>query len=200
MLTQEKINTNFVQYVKRLEKYDCYSESLMNDLGEDIKNCSFSMNEDSGSAYQGSMVDVVLNVLCKIAYNINEKAFENEPNLKVNMNMLMRVLLLQHIAKAQMFVPQRESWKLKKGFLYDFNDNLKAVLKLGERTIFLCQKYGIKLNEEEYEALRYIDKTDDKTDYLASPLCILVKTANVLTAIECRKRYQSKNKKEIFEE
>ena len=200
MLTQEKINSNFVQYVKRLEKYDCYSESLMNDLGEDIKNCSFSMNDDSGSAYQGSMVDVVLNVLCKIAYNINEKAFENEPNLKVNMNMLMRVLLLQHIAKAQMFVPQRESWKLKKGILYDFNDNLKAILKLGERTIFLCQKYGIKLNEEEYEALRYIDKTDDKTDYMASPLCVIVKMANVLTAIECKKRYQLKNKKETLED
>jgi hypothetical protein len=200
MLTQEKINSNFVQYVKRLEKYDCYSESLMNDLGEDIKNCSFSMNDDSGSAYQGSMVDVVLNVLCKIAYNINEKAFENEPNLKVNMNMLMRVLLLQHIAKAQMFVPQRESWKLKKGILYDFNDNLKAILKLGERTIFLCQKYGIKLNEEEYEALRYIDKTDDKADYMASPLCIIVKMANALTAIECKKRYQIKNKKETLED
>lgn len=200
MLTQEKINSNFVQYVKRLEKYNCYSESLMNDLGEDIKNCSFSMNDDSGSAYQGSMIDVVLNVLCKIAYNINEKAFENEPNLKVNTAMLMRVLLLQHIAKAQMFVPQRESWKLKKGFLFDFNDDLKTTLKLGERTIFLCQKYDIKLNEEEYEALRYIDKADDKSDYMVSPLCAIVKTANIMTAIECRKRYHSKNKKETIEE
>lgn len=200
MLTQEKINSNFVQYVKRLEKYNCYSESLMNDLGEDIKNCSFSMNDDSGSAYQGSMIDVVLNVLCKIAYNINEKAFENEPNLKVNTAMLMRVLLLQHIAKAQMFVPQRESWKLKKGILFDFNDDLKTILKLGERTIFLCQKYDIKLNEEEYEALRYIDKADDKSDYMVSPLCAIVKTANIMTAIECRKRYHSKNKKETIEE
>lgn len=200
MLTQEKINSNFVQYVKRLEKYNCYSESLMNDLGENIKNCSFSMNDDSGSAYQGSMIDVVLNILCKIAYNINEKAFENEPNLKVNTAMLMRVLLLQHIAKAQMFVPQRESWKLKKGFLFDFNDDLKTTLKLGERTIFLCQKYDIKLNEEEYEALRYIDKADDKSDYMVSPLCAIVKTANIMTAIECRKRYHSKNKKETIEE
>ena len=112
----------------------------------------------------------------------------------------MRVLLLQHISKAQMFVPQRESWKLKKGILYDFNDDLNAILKLGERTLYLCQKYNIKLSEEEFEAIKCIDKTEDKSDYMLSPLCAIVKYANVMTAIECRTKQKSKNKKETIEE
>lgn len=199
MLTQEKINTNFVTYTKLLEKYGCYSQRLMDELGDNIKNCSFAMNEDSGSAYQGAMIDVVINVLCKIAHNINEKGFADNPYLKVNNFNLMRVLLLQHIAKAQMFVPQREQWKLKKGSLFDFNDNLEAVLKLGARTIFLCQKYGIELSEAEYEAIGCIDKTEDKYDYLLSPLCAIVKYANIMTAIECKKRYKDKHKPETYE-
>lgn len=199
MLTQEKINSNFVMYCKLLEKYNCFSQKMIDDLGDDIKNCSFAMNEDSGSAYQGSMIDITINILCKIAHNINEKGFSDNPYLKVNNFNLMRVLLLQHLAKAQMFIPQRESWKLKKGFLYDFNDGLEAVLKLGERTIFLCQKYGIELSEAEYEAIRCIDKTEEKYDYSLSPLCAVVKYANILTVIESKKRYKEKNKTETYE-
>lgn len=198
MLTQEKIKTNYVMFTKLLEKYGCYSAEMMDDIGENIMNCSFAMNEDSGSAYQGSMIDVVVNTLCKIARNLNENGVTE--NLKVNNYILMRVLLLQHLAKAQMFVPQRESWKLKKGMLYDFNDNLGAVLKLGERTLYLCQKYDIKLSEEEFEAIKCIDKTEDKTDYMLSPLCAIVKYANVMTAIECRNKQKSKNKKETLED
>ena len=197
MLTQEKIKTNYVIFTKLLEKYQCYSSEMMDDLGESIMNCSFAMNDDSGSAYQGSMIDVVVNILCRIARKMNEGL---EEDLKVNNFVLMRVLLLQHISKAQMFVPQRESWKLKKGILYDFNDDLNAILKLGERTLYLCQKYNIKLSEEEFEAIKCIDKTEDKSDYILSPLCAIVKYANVMTAIECRTKQKSKNKKETIEE
>ena len=209
MITEEKLNANFMAYIKRLEKYNCYSESMINDIGDKIKRCSFSMMEDSGSAYEGSMIDVVLNTLCKTAYHINELAFGasdknnniSHPYLKVNFDMLMRVLLLQHIGKCQLFIDEDEPWKRKKGFNYKFSDNLKANLKLGERSLFLCQKYGIELSEEEYEAIRIIDKTDDsKGDMYSSPLSIIVKFVNTLTAIELKKQYESKNKKEKIEE
>ena len=200
MLTQEKINSNFVLFTKKLEKYGCYSEDMFRDLGEEIKNCSFSLNEDSGAAYQGSMIDVVLNTLCKTAYHINECAFSEHPDLKVNTDMLMRVLLLQHIAKAQMFTATREQWKIKKGQFYDFNINLVSNLKLGERTLFLCQKYGITLIEEEYEALRIIDKLDDsKGDTFSSPLAMIVKTANMFTALELRRKALKNKKEETLE-
>ena len=195
MLSIEKINSNFILWIERLQKYNCYSQRLIDDMGDLIKNASFSLTENSGSAYQGSMIDVVLNNLCRLGYELNENCFGYQNNkikhkhLYVNQNMLMRVLLLQHIAKAEMFVIQNNQWKAKNGYIYDFNGELKTSLKLGERSIFLCMKYGIELNEEEYEAMRIIDKDEDKTNSFTQPLCSIVKIANQLTAIEKYREY-----------
>ena len=207
MLTIEKINSNFVAYTKRLEKYGVYSEEMMNDIGELVKNATFSMKDEQGGAYQGAMIDIVLNVLCKIGYEINEKAFgDNEnmshPLLKCNMDMLMRVLLLQHIAKCEMFVPERESYWIKKGNLYNWNENLEIRgMKLGERSIYLCQKYGIKLTETEYDAIKTIDKDEDeKSLFYISPLAAIVRAANMFTTVELRIRFANNKKKETIEE
>ena len=207
MLTEQKINTNYLAYIKRLEKYGVYSEEMMNDIGELVKNATFSMKDEQGGAYQGAMIDVVLNVLCKIGYEINEKAFgDNEnmshPLLKCNMDMLMRVLLLQHIAKCEMFVPERESYWIKKGNLYNWNENLEIRgMKLGERSIYLCQKYGIKLTETEYDAIKTIDKDEDeKSLFYISPLAAIVRAANMFTTVELRRRFANNKKKETTEQ
>lgn len=204
MLTTEKINLNYITFCNKLKKYNCYSEQMINEIGEQLKDCSFSMNDDSGSAYQGSMIDIVLNHLCSVAYNINEVVFGPTGkfnSMRVNPDMLMRVLLLQHIAKAEMFVNTRDTWKVKKGMLYEFNTNLKASLKLGERSLYLCQKYGIELAEEEYEAIRIIDKSeDDKIVFYINPLCSIVKMANQFVAVEMRQKYINNKEKETIEE
>jgi hypothetical protein len=189
MLTEEKLNKNYLLYIDFLKKYDCYSQSMFDEIGEDIKVASFSMNESSGSSYQGSMIDVVLRTLCVIGKHINDGAFGGEekdkhPLLKVDNNSLMRVLLLQHISKCQIFKPSTETWKINKGMFYEFNDKLSTSLKLGERSIYLCMKYGITLNEEEYEAIRILDKDEDKNSSYITPLSALVKMANHLTSIE----------------
>lgn len=207
-MTEAKLNANFVAYTKRLEKYGCYSEAMINDIGDKLKKCSFSMKEDSGSAYDGSMIDVVLNTLCKIAYHINENGFGapdknnsiSHPFLQVNFDMLMRVLLLQHIGKVELFEEETDVWQRKnRGNFYKFSRDTKANLKLGERSLYLCQKYGIQISEEEYEAIRIIDKTDDTGDMYASPLAVLVKFVNLLAAIELKKKYEAQNKKETIE-
>ena len=204
MLTPEKINLNYITFCNKLKKYNCYSEQMINEIGEQLKDCSFSMNDDSGSAYQSSMIDIVLNHLCSVAYNINEVVFGPTGkfnSMRVNPDMLMRVLLLQHIAKAEMFVNTRDTWKVKKGMLYEFNTNLKASLKLGERSLYLCQKYGIELAEEEYEAIRIIDKSeDDKIVFYINPLCSIVKMANQFVAVEMRQKYINNKEKETIEE
>lgn len=192
MISEEKINSNFILWIERLKKYNCYSEEMINEIGEKLKNASFSLSTSTGSAYNGSMIDTVLNHLCTIAYHINEDAFginarqKNKHNsLTVDSDMLMRVLLLQHISKCELFVAQDQQWKISKGYLYDFNSELKTSLKTGERSLYLCQKYGVKLTEEEYEAMRIIDKEEDfKNNSYMTPLCAIVKIANQLTAIE----------------
>ena len=71
---------------------------------------------------------------------------------------------------------------------YEFNPNLATALKLGERSVFMCMKYGIKLTEEEYEAMKVCDKEEEKNNSFVTPLAELVKIANQLTAIEIYQR------------
>lgn len=206
MLSEEKLNANYVKWVKCLEKYNCFSQTLIDEIGDKIKNAPFTLHENMGGAYQGAMIDVVLNHLCTLATHINENAFNggnenkpNHPNLYVNKFMLMRVLLLQHISKAEMFVQQEQAWKAKNGQFYDFNSELMTKLKTGERSLYMCQKYGIEFCEEEYEAMCIIDKSEENGDIYSTPLSMLVKYVNKLTAIDIRYKQIKKTKKEEIE-
>lgn len=199
-ITEEKINKNYLLWTEYLKKYDCYSEELINDYGDAIRIGAFAMSDSSGASYQGSLLNVVLNNLCVIATHINEGGFgingngkEKHPYLYVDKKSLMKVLLLQHISKAELFVPSKEQWKINKGILYEFNSELATSLKLGERSIFLCMKYGIKLTEEEYDAMKICDKDEEKNNSFVTPLAEIVKIANQLTAIETYQKYKQSN-------
>ena len=201
-ITEEKINKNYLLWTEYLKKYDCYSEELIDDYGDAIRIGAFAMSDSSGAAYQGSLLNVVLNNLCVIATHINEGGFgingngkEKHPYLYVDKKSLMKVLLLQHISKAEMFVPSKEQWKINKGMLYEFNSEIATSLKLGERSIFLCMKYGIKLTEEEYDAMKVCDKDEEKNNSFVTPLAEIVKIANQLTAIETYQKYKQTNGK-----
>ena len=200
-LTEEKRNLNFVLWTKKLKDYNCYSESLINELGEKLKNASFNMNEANGGCYEGSLIEVILNNLCTLGYHINELAFglnskgkRNHPFLNVNTEMIMRVLLLQHISKAEYFIPQTEAWKKNKGQLFDFNGELETQLKMGERSAFLCMKHGIQLSEIEFEAMTIVDKDDKCFNSHQNQLVVLVKTINQLVAVELQRKYDYNKK------
>ena len=200
-LTEEKRNLNFVLWTKKLKDYNCYSESLINELGEKLKNASFNMNEANGGCYEGSLIEVILNNLCTLGYHINELAFglndkgkRNHPFLNVNTEMIMRVLLLQHISKAEYFITQTENWKKNKGYLFDFNGELETQLKMGERSAFLCMKHGIQLSEIEFEAMTIVDKDDKCFNSNQNQLVVLVKTINQLVAVELQRKYDYNKK------
>lgn len=203
MLTEEKIKLNYITFCKKLKKYSAYSEDMMNEIGDKIMRASYGMSEDSGAAYPGSMIDIVLNHICTMAFSINENVFKLDGRfclMKVNSDMLMRVLLLQHIAKAEMYVACEETWKQKKGLIYDYNSDNKNSLKLGEYSLYLCQKYGIKLSSDEYEAIRIIDRSEeDKSLFYMTPLCAIVRYTNSLVNIELKQKYNNSLKKETVE-
>lgn len=200
-LTEEKKNLNFVLWTKKLKEYNCYSESLINELGDNIKNGSFNMNESNGGCYEGSLINVILSNLCTVGYHINEFAFglnekgrRNHQFLNVNTEMLMRILLLQHISKSELFISQTENWKKNKGFFYDYNGDLDTQLKVGERSAFLCMKHGIKLSEVEYEAMTIIDKEEKAFNTHMNPLTLLVKVINQLVMVELQTKFDYNKK------
>jgi hypothetical protein len=74
-------------------------------------------------------------------------------------------------------------------------------MKTGERTLFLCQKYGIKLTEPEYDAIKIIDKSEDeKSLYYITPLSAIVRSANMHTNVELRNKFIKSQKKENVEQ
>ena len=206
MLTEEKLNANYLKFINYLQKYNCYSEDMMKELGEKIKVAPYSMERDMGGAYDGAMIDVTLNMLCKIGAQINNNAMGANggekiahPLLAVNNNMLMRVLLLINIAKAEMFTPNKSEWHKKNlGRMYEFVEN-KTKLKLGARSLYLCQKYGIQLEEEEFEAFLTIDNPDDTGERFQSPLYTMVKATKMFTLVELRQKQLASNKTETQE-
>ena len=202
MLSEERLNQNYLMFINRMEKYGCKSDALLDELGEKIKYATYNRNEEDGGCYNGALIDVTLNRLCKLGYQLNENVFGanggqtvQHPFIYCDSKSLMKVLLLLNVSKAEMLEEETEQWKLKKGMLYRFSEGLKAPLKTGARTVYLCQKYGIKLTEEEYEAILFFDDEDDTVpEKFRNPLYMVVRTAVEFTAIELRQIYLDNNK------
>ena len=198
-LTNEQIEINFSQWVKRLEKYGVYSEKMIEELGDKIKKAPFATGEVSGGAYEGALLDVTLNHICKNAFNRNASQYGEGHILHCDTTSLMRVLLLQHICKSEMFVEQTNAWKKKNGYPYDFNDNIDATLKCGAWSIAICMRYGIKLTQEEVQAMIIIDREDDKSAMFITPLTLATKTANQEIIVELYRANKTPNTNTIEE-
>lgn len=181
---EQKMKKNFEIYVNYLKKYNVYSEEMMNEMGEKIMKSSFNMNECNGGCYDGALVDVVLNRLCKTAFYMNETLKQTCPIMAVNTDSLIKVLLLQHIAKSDYYVETTEQWKKNKGIRYSFNESIQTQMKCGSRSLYLCNKYNIHLTEEEFEAMTVIDNSEKDFNSYYTPLATLVKSVNQMTLVE----------------
>lgn len=197
-LTSKQISNNFSVWEKKLEGYNCHSQQMIDDMRDALAMGSFGTNEESGSAYVGSLLHITLTKLCKYASLINNNLDED---IRVNHDSLMKVLLLQHISKALMFVKCTNSYLIGKGVVYEFNPDKGHCLKTGEWSAYICMKYGITFTEDEYEAIKVIDKDiDDKSSYYLSSLATVVKTANIITQMALRDTYKKNKKEETKEE
>jgi hypothetical protein len=193
MLTEEKINLNFVTFIDKLTKYNAYPKSLEDDeeFKKSLKNASAFIQKDSGGAYEGSLIEHI-NHVALIAYNINNMLSDS---VKVPLNSLIRSCYLQQISKALMIEKNTSEYEIGRGKLFRFKDNLPA-LKCGEYSILLCNKYGIELKENEYEAILSVDKiNDEQTKYFGSMLSLILKQANELAIAEMKAEYKLNIKK-----
>ena len=183
-ITNEKIEKNYSLFLELLKKYDAYSEDFIAKYGEKIKLASFACDDKIGYSFVGSLLETVIHKMCVIGCHVNDLALSNHATLQVEKKSLMKVLLLQHVSKAEMFIKTAEEWKMKKGINYDFNPNLKTSLKLGERSIMMCTQNGITFTDEEYEAMLALDKRDEVFNPYVSTLCEVVKITNNLSTLE----------------
>jgi hypothetical protein len=193
-LTEERLNKNYATFTLKLKEVGVDIDTLVEELGDKLKTATYALNEDSGVAYDGALIQHLMYKVIKYALAANKTLPEE---MMVDEQSIFKVIFLHQIAKAIMFEENDVDWQIKKGSLYKFSE-LPGALRCGERSLFLCSKYGIKLTEEETEAMRVKDKDFDTDDYVKvykSPLSLIVKFANDVADTEARVSYKNSLKK-----
>lgn len=185
MITEEIKNKNFRIFLSKLNNIGIDTSKLEEIVGEKLLNASFALSNEFGTAYDGSLIHIVLRTLTPYAIGINNLLPDT---LKVDQKSIVKVCLLSHISKCQMFEKNDNQWEIeKKGIMYKYA-NSDVALKMGAKSLLLCQELGITFTPEEFEAMLILDKNDAdlQSKYYSSTLSIIVKQANELTHLNNR--------------
>lgn len=179
----------FKQFKKSLENYigEEKTKNLIEYLGEEnIKSASFATTSDTGMAYEGSLLDKIIDITT-YAVKINELLPEDK---RASKESLVKVGLLSHLSKVVMFTPNTNSWEIeKRGMVYTFAKT-KGALRAGERSLLIAFNNGITFDEYEYEAMRILDKTNEDdiySKYHSSVLSTVIKQANEIILLVNKK-------------
>jgi len=176
-LKQETIIENTKKYFETATKLGFMTDELMKFLGEAFIKAPASSMSDYHNAFEGGLIDHSLRV-ASYAVKINNSLPDKE---KVNQTSLLKVCLLHQIGKANLYVPCTSEWHRKnQGKMYEFNEDLVS-MRVGERSVYYATSNGVSLTEEEYSAILFFDKTDDKmSEYYNSMVGELLKMGSVL--------------------
>lgn len=185
-LEQAKIVANAKKYFETATKNGFMNDELMSFLGEEFIKAPATSMTSYHNAFEGGLIDHLLKV-AKYAINVNNSLPEDE---RVDQTSLIKVCLLHGIGKAKLYTPCTSEWHRKnQGKMYEFNEDLVS-MRVGERSAYYAISHGVKLTEEEYTAILFFDKTDDKmSEYHNSMLGELLKIGNIL-AIKSAKKNQ----------
>lgn len=176
-LDQAKIVSNTKKYFETAKNNGFMNDEFIQFLGEDFIKAPASSMADYHNAFEGGLIDHLLKV-ASYAVKINNTLPEDE---KVDQTSLIKVCLLHGIGKAKLYKPCTSEWHRKnQGKMYEFNEDLVS-MRIGERSVYYILSYGIKITEEEFSAILFFDKVDDKmSDYHNSMLGDLLKMGNIL--------------------
>ena len=183
VLTEKKFEVAWNNFWKRLSNIELGINFKEEELKEALRTASGGLNDDTGISYPGGLIthiNITLALADKIYETISSAPFNV---LNIDKNSLDKVLLLMHLSKIEMYKVNDNAWEVeKRGLNYKFNDELKGRLKFGERSILVCMEAQIPLTEEEFEAIRSIDRKSEGTgsDMYESNLSLIVRQVNEL--------------------
>ena len=194
ILTEKKFEVAWNNFWKRLSNIKLDINFKEEELKEALRTASGALNDDTGISYPGGLIthiNITLALADKIYETISSAPFNV---LNIDKNSLDKVLLLMHLSKIEMYKVNDNAWEVeKRGLNYKFNDELKGRLKFGERSILVCMDAQISLTEEEFEAIRSIDRKSEGTgsDMYESNLSLIVRQVNELAYAFERERYKT---------
>lgn len=178
---------NLKLFLGKLEQLGINTSVLEGKYGEKLMNASFTVSNEFGNAYEGSLLEVVLKVLTPYAVKINELLPEDR---RVNKETLVKVCLLHHIAKSVRLVPNDNAWEVeKRGLVYKYDGDLPSI-RTGLHSVSMCFECGIELSTEEIEVMTVNDRdlSDDQARWHSSVMATIVRQANELTYLEINKK------------
>ena len=184
MINEEIKEKNLSIFLKKLEEIGVNVEFNESTL-KLIKNATFTITNENGLAYEGSLLNVILRILTPFAIKINDALPEN---IRVDKNSLIKVCLLSHISKYEMFEPNDNEWeKEKRGMLFKYTKS-NVALKMGMKSLILAQELGVKFTPEEIEAITIMDRRldDEQSMFFSNPISVVLKQANELTYLSTR--------------
>lgn len=182
MITEETMQKNYAIFLKKMEELGIDSEKITEVFGDSLIKATFAMDAKSGLAYEGSLLNVILRTLTPYALKLNEILPEN---LKLPKENIVKICLLQHLAKTEMFVKCENDWDIRNGRFYKFNPK-NIALRLGARSLALALRLGVTFTDVEIEAMTIVDKdsNDEQAKFFANPISVIVRQANELTTLE----------------
>ena len=185
MLSEESKQKNYFLFIKKLNEVGINTNLLEEKLSTEILNAPFTNSNEYGLAYEGALLNNILRVMTPYAIKINESLPEN---LRVDKNSLLKVCLLIHLSKSVIFEKNNNLWEVEnRGLIYKYKQ-IPASLKLGMRSLILCQNLGITFNEYEAEAMTVLDRdpNESQVKYFSTTLATIIKQANELTLLQNR--------------
>ena len=178
MLSIAQLEANQKKFKETNLKYNIFTKELEDFLGEGFYTSPVSSSLNMIGCYPGGLLHHVIKA-CRYSLKLNEILPEE---LKQPVATIVKVVFLCQIGKVFMF---KMSAGLTANKMYEFNDDIVR-MHVGERSAYYAITHGVKLTEEEYQAIVNIDKeNDDKmARYFSSPLTQIIKNGFELAIME----------------
>ena len=171
-LSAEKIQKNFDKHLKIIDTYIGDRKDSIKSMVNHMED-TYIMAPASGktwyhSAFPGGYVDHVNRV---VEYAVKQSRLYQEMggNVDYTDEELVFAALFHDLGKLgdgdkPNYIPQTDKWRQDKlSEMYTFNPDLDFML-VPDRSLFILQKFGIKVNQKEFLAIRCHDGVFDKAN------------------------------------
>jgi len=181
-LDKQKLERNIKKFEEVNEKYNIFTKDLLDFLGQGYFLSPASPMKDMNNAFPGGLLDHTIKV-AKYAVYLNKVIPES---MQETMESILKVSFLSEIGKTFLFTPCKSEWHMTNlGKYFEYNEELVS-MRVGERSAHYALSNGVKLTEDEYQAILNHDKSDDdkQVRWYTTKLCQLLKQATDLAILE----------------
>lgn len=210
MLTAEAIQKNYEKHIKIIDAYiPSRAEIIKNmieDLGDNYVLSPASSKTWYHGAFPGGYIDHV-NRVVRYALREAETYRELGGTIDFTTEELVFSALFHDLGKIgekdkPNYLPQRDTWRQEKlSEMYTSNPNLDFML-IPDRSLFLLQRYGIKINLKEYLAIKLHDGIfeEGNTPYFRSNVETSRQKTNIISILHVADLLASKVEYDIWKQ